>query len=78
MSNQHVTTLEVEGMACPSCIRHVASALAIDGVDDVNVRLRDGVVVVRYNAAQAPVAKLVRVLESAGYVSRPRPQDADR
>lgn len=67
------TTLDVEGMTCMSCVRHVNDALGeLDGVELVNVRLRDGVVVVRHDAAQAPVASLVEALREAGYASQPR------
>jgi copper chaperone len=67
------TTLDVEGMTCMSCVRHVNDALGeLDGVDLVNVRLRDGIVVVRHDAAQAPVTALVDALREAGFASQPR------
>ena len=70
--SQH-TILEVQGMTCPSCIRHVSTALTeLAGVGTVDVQLREGVVVVEHDAAQAPVAQLVGALEEAGYASRPR------
>jgi copper chaperone len=71
MSNENDTTLEVEGMSCPSCIRHVTAALSdIDGVDKVDVKLRDGLVIVKHDKAQAPIAELIGALGEAGYVSR--------
>jgi len=73
MSQDQDTILEVQGMTCPSCIRHVSSALTeLQGVGKVDVKLRDGVVVVQHDAAQAPVAQLVDALSEAGYPSRPR------
>ena len=40
MSNEQDTILEVEGISCPSCIRHVTSALTdIGGVDKVDVKV---------------------------------------
>lgn len=73
MSEVEDTILEVEGMTCPSCIRHVTSALEeVDGVGAVDVKLRDGLVVVKHDAAQAPVEELVDALADAGYTSRPR------
>lgn len=73
MSNQQATTLEVQGMSCPSCIRHVTAALSdVDGVARVEVKLRDGVVIVEHDIAAAPVHLLIRALTEAGYASRPR------
>lgn len=73
MHPQLTTTLEVEGMSCASCVRHVTSALALPGIDHVDVQLRAGLVLVRHDAAQAPVAQLIRALADAGYVSRLAP-----
>lgn len=33
MSSQQDTVLEVQGMTCPSCIRHVAEALKHDAAE---------------------------------------------
>ncbi len=73
MSNEQETVLEVEGMSCPSCIRHVTSALTdLDGVDQVDVKLRDGLVIVRHDTTEAPIAQLIDALGDAGYASKPR------
>ncbi len=73
MSNEKDTILEVEGMSCPSCIRHVTSALTdIDGVDKVDVKLRDGLVIVKHDKAIATIEQLVSALGEAGYVSKER------
>lgn len=73
MSKEQDTVLEVEGMSCPSCVRHVTSALAdIDGVGEVDVKLRDGLVIVRHDMTQAPIARLIDALEGAGYASKAR------
>jgi copper chaperone len=73
MSNERDTILEVEGMTCPSCIRHVSSALKeLDGVGAVDVKLRDGLVVVKHDATQAPIDQLIQALDEAGYASKPR------
>lgn len=75
MSDQQDTVLEVEGMTCQSCVRHVTSALTdIDGVQIVNVRLRDGLVTVKHDATQATIPQLVAALDEAGYASKPRQQ----
>lgn len=71
--NTRDTVLEVQGMTCPSCIRHINQALAeLDGVGAIDVKLRDGVVVVQHDAAQAPVDRLIDALRDAGYESQPR------
>ena len=73
MSNERDTILEVEGMTCPSCIRHVSSALEeLDGVGAVDVKLRDGLVVVKHDATEAPIDQLIEALNEAGYASKQR------
>jgi copper chaperone len=73
MSKQHESVLEVRGMSCPSCIRHISQALCdLDGVARVDVKLRDGLVVVQHDAAATPVDRLIDTLRDAGYESRPR------
>lgn len=73
MSNERNTILEVEGMTCPSCIRHVSSALTeLEGVGAVDVKLRDGLVVVKHDATQAPIGQLIETLNEAGYASKQR------
>jgi copper chaperone len=67
------TILQVDGMSCPSCIRHIDGALrALDGIAQVDVRLREGTVVVRHDPASAPVDALVEAVRSAGYDVRSR------
>lgn len=67
------TILDVEGMTCMSCIRHVNDALCdLDGVAKVEVKLRDGTVIVQHDPAQAPVSSLIDALREAGYESQPR------
>lgn len=74
MTNVQDTILEVQGMTCPSCVRHVTSALTdLDGVGEVDVKLRDGLVVVKHDASRAPITQLIEALGEAGYVSRSRP-----
>jgi copper chaperone len=73
MNTDKDTVLEVHGMTCPSCIRHVTSALTeLDGVGTVDVKLRDGLVIVKHDNAQAPIAQLIEALNEAGYASRER------
>ncbi|MCA9569806.1 MAG: heavy-metal-associated domain-containing protein [Myxococcales bacterium] len=63
------TWLIVEGMSCPSCIRHIDGALkGVDGVEAVDVRLREGKVLVRHRGVMP--ADLARAVEAAGYGAR--------
>ena len=71
MNNKEIV-LEVMGMTCPSCVRHVNAALAdLDGVGKVEVRLRDGKVVVQYDPERVQVSALIEALSEAGYESTP-------
>lgn len=73
MSNPKNTILEVQGMTCPSCIRHISEALGeVDGVAQVDVKLRDGIVVVAHDVAQAPIDRLIDAVRDAGYESQAR------
>ena len=73
MSNERDTILEVQGMTCPSCIRHVSAALTeLEGVAAVDVKLRDGLVVVKHDATRAPIDQLIAALNEAGYASKQR------
>ena len=73
MKNEQATILEVQGMSCQSCVRHINAALAeLGGVGHVDVQLRDGLVIVKHDAAEAPVARLIEKLEDEGYVSKQR------
>ena len=69
MNNKEVA-LDVMGMTCPSCVRHVNEALAdLDGVKKVEVRLRDGKVLVQYDPDRVETSDLVDALREAGYES---------
>ena len=73
MRNEQDTILEVQGMSCASCVRHISSALnELEGVGKVDVVLRDGIVVVKHDAQQAPITQLIETLEDAGYASKQR------
>ena len=74
-------TLEVSGMTCGSCVRHVTSALTrVDGVAQVEVALRQGLVHVAPAAERAGspssiaemTAEMVAALDRAGYLARPK------
>ena len=78
MSDSHEITLNVEGMSCGSCVRHVEHALGkVPGVARVAVDHARGEVRVVHDPAAAPVALLVRAVEGAGYdVRAPEPATA--
>jgi copper chaperone len=74
MNNQKDTVLTVQGMTCGSCIRHVTHALKeLEGVGAVEVKLREGIVLVKHDATEAPVDQLIDALRDAGYDSQPKP-----
>lgn len=72
MTVPNETTLAVKGMSCPSCIRHIDEALKeVDGVSDVQVKLREGQVLIRHEPNSSIVPALVGALKEAGYESSP-------
>ena len=72
MSNQKETILDVDGMTCSSCVRHVEHALAgLDGIDKVEVNLKDGRVRVEQSSARTTVDQMIEALGEAGYGARP-------
>ncbi|MBA3501173.1 MAG: cation transporter [Myxococcota bacterium] len=73
MKNPQDTILEVQGMSCPSCISHINAALTeLDGVGKVDVKLRDGLVIVEHDATQAPVTQLISTLDDEGFAAKQR------
>jgi copper chaperone len=64
------TSLQVLGMSCASCVRHVGAALQeVRGVSKVDVRLTEGKVQVRHDS-QTPVESLIEAVVEAGYEAR--------
>jgi len=65
------TLLQVDGMSCASCIRHIDHALCeIPGVAKVDVKLREGTVLVTHDTTNASADSLIDALRDAGYESR--------
>lgn len=65
------TVLNVSGMSCPSCVRHVHAALsALDGVSGVQVRLHEGKVLVKHDG-RAAIEAMIAALDEAGYAGAP-------
>ncbi len=72
MKTNEETTLKVEGMSCPSCVRHIDGTLReVKGVREVNVQFERGQVLVRHDSAAADANALVEALRNAGYESAP-------
>jgi copper chaperone len=71
MSNKKETILNVDGMTCSSCIRHVEAALhEIDGIDKVEVKLKDGKVRIEHDPSRSTIDEMIQALGDAGYESR--------
>lgn len=71
MTTTSETTLDVTGMTCGSCVRHVSTALrGLDGVTKVDVRLKDGKVIVHHDPTRTSASALNAAVEKAGYGSR--------
>lgn len=68
MNEKTETLLDVQGMSCPSCVRHIDHALGdVEGVARVEVRLREGKVMVQHDRRAAPIEALIEALRAAGY-----------
>lgn len=68
MSRKNESMLDVLGMSCSSCVHHVGQALReVEGVTEVEVRLREGKVRVRHDPNEAPLERLIAALRDAGY-----------
>jgi copper chaperone len=71
MNTTSETTLDVTGMSCGSCVRHVSAALSgLDGVTRVDVRLKEGKVVIHHDPTMASAEAMIAALDKAGYGSR--------
>lgn len=66
------TVLDVTGMSCASCVRHVSGALvSLPGVSHVDVALREGRAQIEHDPAQTSVEQLVAAVVDAGYEAAP-------
>ena len=64
----HVTTLQVAGMSCDRCVRHVTKSLsALEGVVYVRVDLEKNEAIIEHVPAYADDAALVAAVQRAGY-----------
>ncbi len=70
MSQKNETLLDVQGMSCHSCVTHINHALLdLSGVSKVEVRMREGRVLVQHDPSAAPIDSLIEALREAGYES---------
>jgi copper chaperone CopZ len=67
-SGREIAVIEVGGMVCQNCAKHVTEALRqVAGVQSVDVNLDKKQAQVIYESAQASVAQLMEAVNSAGY-----------
>lgn len=67
MSNEQIE-LDVQGMTCGNCVRHVTQALReLPGVDAVDVQLSAGKARVQHDPARVSAEQLIAAVEEAGY-----------
>ena len=73
--NRSPTRLRVKGMSCSSCVRHVRDALRnVPGVEEVDVSLPSGEVLVRHDGDTPPLEQMLQALASAGYPAEVAPR----
>ena len=67
------TLLDVRGMNCGSCVRHISQCLdALDGVEEVHPSLPDKTVRVRHDASRVSAAQLASAFAAHGYPAAAR------
>ncbi|MGH3177684.1 MAG: heavy metal translocating P-type ATPase, partial [Streptosporangiaceae bacterium] len=76
-------TLDIGGMTCASCVRHIETALSrIDGVRSAEVNLATEAATVSFDPQTAGLSELTAAVAAAGYTATPRhaagPQPAPR
>ena len=66
--NPTETLLDVRGMNCGSCVRHISQALGdLDGVEEVHPSLPEKTVRVRHDPARVSAGQLAGALTARGY-----------
>lgn len=61
-------TLNVQGMSCGHCVSSVEKSVgALNGVEQVNVNLADGLVDVAFNEAQVSLEQIKETIDDQGY-----------
>jgi copper chaperone len=68
MQNTQDITLNVAGMTCGSCVRHINVAVReLPGIIDVEVKLNAGTVRVDFDPLRAKPESIVAAIEGVGY-----------
>ncbi|MDR2987191.1 MAG: heavy metal translocating P-type ATPase, partial [Nocardiopsaceae bacterium] len=66
-------TLDIDGMTCASCVRHVEKALTrLEGVTEAQVNLATEAAAVTFDPAAVTLDDLTAAVASAGYTGTPR------
>ena len=72
-SSSSTCTLDIGGMTCASCVRHVEKALSrIDGVRSAEVNLATEAATVSFDPQTAGLGELTAAVAAAGYTAAPR------
>src|ERR1700750_1893288 len=72
-SSSSTCTLDIGGMTCASCVRHVEKALSrIDGVNSAEVNLATEPATVSFAPQAAGLSELTAAVAAAGYTATPR------
>ncbi len=60
--------INVEGMSCEHCVNAITKAVnALDGVQSVDVNLKEKTVTVEYNSMKVSIDKIKEEIEEQGY-----------
>ena len=71
-SSSSTCTLDIGGMTCASCVRHVEKALSrIDGVHSAEVNLATEAATVSFDPQTAGLSELTAAVAAAGYTATP-------
>ena len=71
-SSRSTCTLDIGGMTCASCVRHVEKALSrIDGVRSAEVNLATEAATVSFDPQAAGLSELTAAVAAAGYTATP-------
>src|ERR1043166_3675105 len=77
-SSSSICTLDIGGMTCASCVRHVEKALSrIDGVRSAEVNLATEAAPASFDPQAAGLSELTAAVAAAGYTATPRHADPD-
>ncbi|MFD1677892.1 copper ion binding protein [Alicyclobacillus fodiniaquatilis] len=61
-------TIAIQGMSCEACVKAVTNTLlVVEGVEAVDVRLKDNEATVKYDENTATIEALKAAIEEAGY-----------